>query len=245
MEQLRTEGIITKQVKYGDNSRIYTIITKDFGKISAIGRFKTGKKLNTDLQLLTYSNFELFLGAKSMYRINETSTIQPFKNLRESLEGFAYGSYFAEVANRVSVENSPDEEFLRLFLNCLYALDKGIEAPKKIKTVFELKTASVCGYTPDLSGCSLCGKEIVFLDTLLGKGFCDSCKKNPPNLLKVNETVVNAIEYICSVDIKKMFSFNATDELITYLGIISEEYLKTQLDCEFKTLDYLKKIEEM
>ena len=73
---VETEGIVTKEVKYGETSRIITIITKDFGKISAIANnVRTGKsRLLAGLSLFVYSDFVLYEGkgkSSSLYRINE------------------------------------------------------------------------------------------------------------------------------------------------------------------------------
>ena len=73
---VETEGIVTREVKYGESSRIITLITKDYGKISAIANnVRTGKlRLLSGLSLFVYSDFVLYEGkgkSGSLYRINE------------------------------------------------------------------------------------------------------------------------------------------------------------------------------
>ena len=83
---VRTEGIITKEVKYGDTSRIVTLITKDFGKISAkANNVRTGKAhLLSGLSLFVFSEIVLYegKGKNGIFRINEINVKEPFKSIR-------------------------------------------------------------------------------------------------------------------------------------------------------------------
>ena len=245
MKLVETTGLITREIKYGDKSRIITVITSDMGKISAIAnKFKGGKgKSIPSLQLFSYSKFVLFKGSeKGLYHINEADIIEPFKNIRENLMSIIYASYFCDVANHITVENESDKEFLRLLLNVFYALNKG-EDQEKIKTVFEWKTAMLEGYAPDINSCFSCGEEeTAYLDMGKGCGLCEKCGKDYAQSVSVNKGIRDAINYIKDADISKILSFKASDKMIEYLNSLSEIYLKTHLDCEFKTLDYLKKM---
>lgn len=59
-----TQGVILKKSPYREFDEIFTIYTKDFGKIEAIGRGikKPAAKLANHLQVFDYSNIEFVLG---------------------------------------------------------------------------------------------------------------------------------------------------------------------------------------
>lgn len=245
MKLTETTGLITREVKYGDSNRIVTVITEDMGKISAItSKFKGGKgKFVPSLQLFSYSRLVLFKGSeKGLYHINEADIIEPFKEIREDLMGIVYASYFGDVANRVTVENETDKDFLRLLLNSFYALSKKKDFDK-IKTVFEWKTAAEEGYAPSLERCGGCGKqETAYLDMARGVGLCKTCGENYAGAVRLNDALTSAIKYICQVDISKMLAFDMEEKMLEYMNSLSELYLQMHLDCKFKTLDYLKKM---
>lgn len=246
MKLVETTGLVTREIKYGDTSRIITIITPDMGKISAItSKFKGGKsKALPSLQLFSYSRFVLFSGSeKGLYRINEADIIEPFKNIREDFLAIIYASYFCDVANHITVENEGDAEFLRLLLNLFYALSKNGAEHDKIKTVFEWKTAVLEGYAPDLGKCSSCGaEEVAYLDMGKGVGLCKKCGKDFAGAVQLNDGLINAIKYITEADFKKMLAFDMGKDMLAYLNSLSEVYIRMHLDCNFKTLDYLKKM---
>lgn len=59
-----TQGVILKKSPYREFDEIFTIYTKDFGKIEAIGRGikKPAAKLANHLQVFDFSNIEFVLG---------------------------------------------------------------------------------------------------------------------------------------------------------------------------------------
>lgn len=246
---VETEGIITKEVKYGETSRIVTVITKEFGKISAIANnVRTGKsKLLAGLSLFVYSDFVLYEGKKksgSLYRINEINVKEPFGAIKENIDKMAYASYFADIANKAVEENNPDTELLRLLLNTLYFLDRDGADFELLKPVFEIKTAEICGYAPSFSKCGKCGakKNLSFLDPAGGCVCCEKCGKLLKAGFQMNDTVRELWRYIQSSGMKKSLSVDVRDDVVSYLGAITERYISYQLDYDFKTLKFLKNV---
>ena len=240
-------GIVTREIKYGDSSRILTVITKELGKISILaGGARSNKSgLLTLTQLFTYGEFTLFQGrGKGLYKINNGDVIHSFSNLRNSLEAMAYASYFCEVANRVIPEDSPDPEQMQLLLNTLYLLGEGKISPEQIKGVYEFRTLAVQGFLPDFSLCSCCGKDknLTAFDPRENAVFCDECAKNTLQPVVPGSGVLGAISYIATADAKKVFSFHLPEQSLSYLSKLGEYCLELQLEKHLKTLDYLKSV---
>ncbi len=244
---IKTSGIVTKTTKYGETSLIVTVLTKDFGKISAIANSVRTKKsqMLAGLQLFAYSEIVMYKAKskKGLYNLNEMSVLESFSSLRYDLDKMAYASYFAEAATAATTEDAPDENILRLLLNTLYALDKGLCPYEKIKTVFEWRLAAEAGYAPLVSECEGCGSgDAAYLSFATGTAFCEACGSGKAGVAKVTPTMVKLIEYITSADSRQIFSFEAGEKTVSYLSRVSEEYLKAQLDRDFSTLNYLNKV---
>lgn len=249
MGLVETEGIITKNIKFGDTSRIVTLLTKDFGRISAIANnVRTGKsRLLSGLFLFSYSSFVLYEGKKkseSLYRINEINLKEPFKNIRESIDKTAYASYFAEAAAKASREGEPDGELLSLLLNVLYFTDRDICPYPVIKAAFEIKAAKILGYAPSFDKCIKCGsaEELFFLDPAAGGVCCKKCGEAQKKRYVLNNTVRSLWSYIQKSGLKSAVSVEVSGETAQYLTSLTEAYLMYHMDCEFKTLDFLKKV---
>jgi len=127
MALVKAQGLIIKSVKFGEANRILTVLTREFGKIQVaannVGRGKGGA---TSSQMFAYSNFTLFRGQKSLYRLNDADCIEFFDVLRSDLEKLSYAAYFADLTCSITSENNADDEkLLNLLLNALHLLCKG------------------------------------------------------------------------------------------------------------------------
>lgn len=248
MGLVKASGIVLKSIKYGDNGRIFTILTREFGKISAsVSSLRNNKNgLVAETQLFSYSKFIMFKSERenSLYRINECELIEPFEKIRESFEKVAYASYFADIAMRCSNENISDDGILRLLLNTLYILGCDKYSCIKIKTVFEIKVISIFGYAPNLTECTICrgSEKLKYFSLYGGMAVCENCVKSVSDCIAINDTIIKIVNYIVTNDIKKIFLFTASDDIILYLSKISELFIEKKLEHSFKTLDYLKKV---
>ena len=141
-----TKALVLREVKYKEADRILTLFTADNGKITAKARgaLRKSSKTGAATQLLTYADMTLFFN-KGKWTVNEASVIESFDGLKTDIERFALGSYFAECAEALSVEDQKDGELLSLVLNSLYALSRGMYDARKIKAAFELRLMSLSG----------------------------------------------------------------------------------------------------
>ncbi len=248
MGLLKTAGIVTKTTKYSETSLIVTIITRDFGKISAIANNVRSSRshMRMGLQLFAYSEIVLYeaRSKSGLYKLNEVTVLEAFSSIRFSLEKLAYASYFAEITNNAVGEDAPDEEALRLLLNSLFALEHDLCSMEKIKTVFEWRIAAISGYEPQLDDCCACADvgDEMYLSISEGRIFCSKCAVEKPGCAKLTRGMRQILQYISEAESKKIFSFDANEKTIEYLGVLGEQYIQLQLDKVFPTLEYLKKV---
>ena len=155
---LNTKGLVIRVTPYNDTDAILSVLTPNHGRISvkARGLRRKNSPLIAPCQLLAYADFVLF-EYRGMYTVNEANSIELFSALRKDLQKLSLGSYFAQAAETMSQEDLPNPELLSLVLNCLFALSKMALPEPMVKAVFELRSACLSGYTPDLHSCYRCG----------------------------------------------------------------------------------------
>lgn len=245
---LTVQGLVLRVTAYNDTDALLTLLTKDQGKLTvkARGLRRKNSPLIAPCQLLAYGEFTLF-EYHDMYSVNEAQSIELFTQLRRDLGKLSLGSYFAQVAEMISQEDLPTPELLSLLLNCLFALTKINVPDRQIKAVFELRSACLTGYTPDLYGCHCCGNMTPDrFDVAQGHLECSTCRNPGSNGIRmpVAPGALDAMRYICACDSKKLFSFQAGAETLENLECITECYLCTQLERGFSTLDFYKSVAE-
>ena len=219
---LNTKGLVVRVTPYNDTDAILSVLTPNHGKLTvkARGLRRKNSPLIAPCQLLAYADFTLF-EYRNMYTINEAHSIELFSALRKDLQKLSLGSYFAQAAETMSQEDLPNPELLSLVLNCLYALSKLDVSELMVKAVFELRSACLSGYTPDLYGCHRCGCENPDrFDISEGCLECATCRNQESTGLRMPVTggVLDAMRYICSCYSRKLFSFTVSLETIEKLS---------------------------
>lgn len=241
---LKTDGLVVRQVNYKDNDQILTVLTKEHGlmTLKARGVRSRSSRLKGACQLLAYSEFTVFEN-RGFHTIDEANAIQMFPELRTDIELLSLASYFAQVAEVLSQEDMPNPELLSLTLNALYALCRRLCTPELVKAAFELRAACLGGYTPELSGCAVCGDpEPDRFDVRGGILCCASCSAGDGLRLPVSPGSLAAIRYLVSCDAKRLFSFRLEGRAVKELCDLAETYLQTQLERGFYTLDFYKSL---
>ena len=243
---LKIQGLVLRVTDYNDRDALLTVLSRENGllTVKARGLRRKNSPLTAPCQLLAYSDFTLF-EYRDMYTINEAASIELFQGLRRDLTKLSLGTYFAQVAQVVSQEDIPDPALLPLVLNCLYGLSKLDIPEEKVKAVFELRTACIAGYLPDLSSCHICGCEDgLRLDLSTGLMTCGGCfdPEDHGIRLPVGAGMLNAMRYIVSADPKKLFSFELGQENMRTLSQLTEAYLTTQFERGFSALDFYKSL---
>lgn len=240
--EIKTSGMIIKETKVGEGNKIFTILTADHGKIQASGAgvrsFKS--KLGSGCSLFCYTDFVLKKGkSKDIYNIVSSERNTDFFNIRYDVEKLSLVNYICDLANFVSVQESDCSTVLRLLLNTIYYIDKN-QLSSKIKPVFELRLMVECGYAPNVTICQKCGNDnmLHYFSPDDGAVECALCHK----IANIHPDTLVAMNYICTADLKSIFSFEAEDFVLEQLKVFAEEYVLHQIGNIPKSLIYLKSL---
>lgn len=218
-----TKALVLRSVDYRDSDKILTLFTREQGKLTASARGcrKKGSAIAAGCQLLAWSEMVLY-DFQGRWSVKEAAVERLFPGVREDIVRLALGCYFAEVAELLAVEGIPSPELLSLVLNSLHALDKLRDKPLPlVKAAFEWKVMALAGYEPLIDG-----------GAVRGEGFSVLM---PPQALA-------ALEHILHGDPQRLFSFRLEEESLKSLADAAEDYLRTQLERGFSTLDYYKSL---
>ncbi len=241
-----TQGLVIKELNVGENDRLITIFTKEYGilKAYATGVKSIKSKRSAGCSLLTYSAFTINRKGEN-YRITEAEPISSFFTLGLDIEILSLCQYFCELCSVFVERMNPNEEFLRLILNSLHFLTKDKKYPPLIKAITEFRVAVISGYRPDLLACENCGKfedDIMFLNMENGILSCKDCTESFDGLIPLDRTILTALRHISFSEFKKLYSFSIPEKSADNLSKITERYLTTQIDYRFSTLDFYNSI---
>ncbi len=250
-------GLVIRTTDIKESDRLVTIFTEEAGVITALARgarsLKSRKMVAT--MQFCYGSFVLFHHADK-YQIKEAELIESFFEIRNSIEGLALAGYIAEVLDDVATAEA-DRELLRLSLNSLYAIAKGIYPLSKIKATFEVRAMSILGFMPDVLSCSSCGGKNgdFYFDIMAGVLECRECKKlsearrttvSEPHeshiICILTEGAKDAFAYSVHAPQERIFSYNASDEDMYLFSRAAEEYLTNHLERSYRALKFYNEV---
>lgn len=241
-----TQGLVIGEMNVGENDRLVTLLTKEYGILKAYvpGAKSIKSKRSSASSLLTYSNFVISRKGE-IYRITEASAISSFFTAGLDVEVISLAQYFCQLASVFVERMSPNEEFLRLILNSLHFITKAKRYPPLIKAITEFRIAAISGYRPNLLACEECGKfedDIMFFDIKNGALKCKECTENFEGLTPLDRTTLSALRHISFSEFGKLYSFEIPKKNADTLSKITERYLTLQTDYRFSTLDFYNSI---
>ena len=169
-------------------------------------------------------------------------------------------AYLCDLACELTDEGEPAPEMLRLLLNSLYAISKELYPQEIIKGAFELRAMAMSGYAPDLSACSVCGRdadEHFYLHVMNGSLLCSECFSAKGKEVKrmtdtsyddirESETVMGltpavnaAMRYVLCAPLERLFAFGleeATD--VDDFARATQTYVLSHLERGFDSLNF-------
>lgn len=245
---ITTEGIVIRERFVGENDKFIDILTKEYGiiEVSVKGAKKINSKTSSSTQIYTYSKF-CFSQKGERYFMNSCEPIKVFYNIRLDVNKFALASYFSELLKFSVVSQVPSENVLRLFLNTLHYMTESKRSETFLKSVFELRLLTEIGLMPDLVACAECNEytsEKNYFYINKGCFICGKCYSGEfsDDVIEINEAVLHTLRFIVFSDFNKLFNFKISDNVQKKLSDLTERYLLSHMNRNFKTLEFYKSL---
>lgn len=266
------DGLVVRVYPRGEGDRLIQLLTKDRGRLSVIVRHgQSGRdRLATVSQLFTWGNYELSESHGALW-LRSGTVLSSFYSLSCDLTRMALAAYLCDLAGEVvnaaeppePGEAEPDEmaqfgeRLLRMLLNSLYTLEQGTKPPALVKGVFELRTAALAGFCPDLEACAHCGDRYPaesYLDVMNGRLICDTCKQRLNRgglgeladeelgersiLVPLSVSTLAAMRGALAAPDKRIFSFSIQEPEAEAFAGATETFLLNHLERGFDTLQF-------
>lgn len=152
----QTEGIIFGKKDVGEADRIFSILTKDFGRIDAVaqGSRYLKSKLRYSLDLFSYSRLGLVM-TKESWRIVDAEELKSWNFVRSNPQKLAVASRILGLINRMVRGQESDNVLWNEIKNAFFTLDildtrcSTIERLRIFELLTSLRLLSHLGYVED------------------------------------------------------------------------------------------------
>ncbi len=156
----RTQGIFIKKIDRGEANQLFTVYTKDFGKLEILGKAirKTKSKLRGGAELFYLSDIE-FIQGKTRKTLTDAILINSFPAIKKDLKRLKIVYEIADALDNLVVKEEKDEQIWGLLEETFGKLNSS----KKIEIIYHYffwNLVSILGYQPEFQNCSISGKKI-------------------------------------------------------------------------------------
>ena len=231
MDQIKTKAIVLRSIAFGEHDKMLTLLGETTGKISAVAKGGKSLKHGAGCSNFCYSDFEITKKG-DRYQMSHVSPVETFSGLSSDLDALNAAAKMLKFTEYVCPDGEPQPMLLRALLNTLYAMANLSVLPAKCESVFYFKALSLLGFTPELDACSACGETdgLTMFSVEYGGALCVDCGNCVEDQIPVSHEALSVMQYIIQCDVKKLFSFTASDGALSEIQRIADKFIKHYLD---------------
>ena len=228
----RTLGLILAKRDRGEADQLFTVYTRDFGKLEVLGKAirKISSKLRSGVEIFYLSEIE-FIQGKIYKTLTDVLLIKKFQNLKKNLErlDIAYG--ISEDLDNFVRGEEPDKKIWQLILEVFERLNNSQLTTYNLQLIyyyFFWNFISILGYKPELYFCPSCQKKLkpekLYFSAKEGGIICPNCSKKFKDKIEIKPEVVKILRKILEKDWKILSRLRNIEEYLRALEIISKDY---------------------
>ncbi len=200
MSAEKATAIVLRLVDFSETSNVVTLLTREFGRISALAKGARRLKgpFDSALDLLTRCRI-VFLRKSSggLDLLTEAKLDWRFRPPARDLAPLYAAYYVAELLLSLTDEYDPHPELFDLTVATLEALARGDDVMTAVLR-FELVGLSLLGHLPNLDACVECGEPVesqgrIAFGQLAGGVLCRHCRPGRRQVVSVSQPMLQVM----------------------------------------------------
>lgn len=246
---LTVRGLVIRVVAYREYDKLIAILTEDHGKIffKANAVRSMVNPNSAACNLFSYSEFVL-QKKQDRYYLSKAQVLSLPLGHDCDIGTLSAASYFGELCDDVGRDAEGAASALRLLMNALYLLKKKDRPVALIKAVFELRLLSSIGFLPQTDSCGICqganSDTITHFHPVEGTVICAECA-GATEAMPISAGLLRLLQRTVSVSEREAYALQLPEELLYEFSRLSERYVLSQLQREFKTLSFYHQMKDV
>jgi DNA repair protein RecO (recombination protein O) len=237
----RDRAVVLRKLDYGEADRIFTLLTRDHGKVGAIakGVRKPASKLGPSLELYGHIDVLLARGRGELDVVAQVERVPGYR-IEGSMERMAHAALIAELAERVCEDRHPVDGVYELAVGALAELSRETD-PRRASAWFIMTALDLLGYAPQLMSCVSCDKPLAAKPAAFSAeagGFLDeSCAL--PAMELVPLATIKVLRLMAAGDMETYRRVKIDGPLMASIEGVLQSQLEHHLDRRLKSLAFL------
>lgn len=221
----RTQGFVVDKKDFREADQLFTIYTKDFGRLEILGRAirKIKSKLRPGVDVFYLSEVE-FIQGKRYKTLTDALSIEKFKGITGDLNKLEVAYKILKAFNSCVHCEEKDDKTFNLLEETFSRLDS-CALPQMAYYCFLWDLLCISGYKVDLYNCAICRRKLMPLslcfDCERGGIICKDCSTG----LSISPEAVKYLRLFTLKDWQTIFRLKLSEEDKKYLDIFFNNFL--------------------
>lgn len=245
----KTEAIVLKGMRYKESSRIVSLYTKKFGRVTVVARGirRPKSRFGSSLEPLTVSNIVFYRKErKGLYSISEADIVRDHAGIRNDLERMSTAYVIVDFLDAANPEETPN---LRLFALADSMLDSVEELPSGsldvILWTFLIRAAEMLGYAPVFDHCVKCKKrkEKMGFNPSLGGAVCPECTLGEGDVWRIRRDSLDLMSRLARGAQEEIWREKSSPEQAREISEVLRAHLLYHTERNLRSFDFRKSLE--
>lgn len=205
----QTTAIVLRTIEFSETSLIVTLLTREFGRVSAIakGARRPKSSFEGSLDLLAVCRVVLIRKTTdALDLLTEAKLIRRFRGAERSLERLYAGYYVAEMLRLLTDDHDPHPDVYDLAISTMSQID-GTGKVSVALLSFDAQALRMLGHAPTTAKCCDCGNEVPRDASLvfapIGGGIvCNDCRGKQHRTISVKPDTIDQLERFQSPELQ-------------------------------------------
>lgn len=248
----KAEAIILHGRKQGETSKVLTVYSREFGKMSVMAKGSRGVKSKYLGALEPFNHVALVFYQKEgrqMQYLSDAAIVAPFTSLHAQLGKMALAAVACEIVDKNEEDDHAHPELFHLLLDTLRALETGQLGLRNIIRAFQLQYIAMSGFEPELEHCHFCQKtavdEMNFFSIERGLYNCNDCGKISEAGLPVSGYVLELLRWLGKTPVLHAAQAQVAKTVGEEIDAILLNYMRIHIESlsHLQSIKYLKKLQ--
>ncbi len=159
----RTEAVVLKSMKYRETSKIVTLYTLAFGKVSVIakGARDLRSKFGASLEPMTHITAVFYRKPhRDLHLLSHSDIIEQFRRIHSEYDRMTAGYAVVDLLQAVMHGEEEHPGIFNLVTSALRAIETGTKNIPNVFYWYELQLAGLLGFAMSFDACGVCGAPI-------------------------------------------------------------------------------------
>lgn len=231
----KTTGIFLKKIDKGEADQLFTVYTKDFGRVIVAGRGirKIASKLRPGTEIFNVSGIE-FIQGRTVKTLTDANPLEKFKLIRSDAQKTETAQKIVGVMDSAIRGEERDDDSWQLLLKTLLFLENA--AAKDYDVIYHhffWNLLAGLGYRPELYHCCSCRKKlagsVLYFAPLEGGVGCGDCGRSLSGIVAIDPGILKILRLMADCGLEAILRLKLAPDQKNKLEAASKGFLSTIL----------------